>query len=70
MQFVKGAEEPTGPDIENNTSLGSARPTVAPGAAKQNSPGSSGSAAKFEKISECEIVDQEKQQQLAAVSDA
>ena len=60
MQFVKGAEEPTGPDIENNTTLGSVRPTVAPGAAKQNSPASLDSGAKFEKISEIEMVDQEK----------
>ena len=35
MQFVKGAEEPTGPDIENNTTLGSVRHmNIAPGAAK------------------------------------
>ena len=60
MQFVKGAEEPTGPDIENNTSLGSVPPgvVVAPGAVKQtNSPGSLDSGAKFEKISEVEMVD-------------
>ena len=61
MQFVKGAEEPTGPDIENNTTLGSVRHmNIAPGAAKQNSPGSLDSGAKFEKISEIEMVDQEK----------